>query len=636
LRWSVLLFLAACESAQPASMIVPGQVRRALSQLTDLEATAELVASDGTRAPPVALERANDGVSFSGFLPAEPGDYQLEVAFRGKPVGRNDVLFLGRWTSDGFSIRAGTSANPAFARPLDTIGRPEDGGDPDGDGFGNLDEIIWGTDPGTADSDGDGVPDGDDCAPRDMAGVFPIMAGGSIEDCDGDGARRPDVPFGGGGNDCDDRDPAIHPGVQDDCNDGVDSDCNPSTCPSNDVTSPVITAVDPPGGSTIGCQTRVRATVTDDGVVAAASLYLDEPVPGMPLTYFMTRESGDEFVSPSLNSYVSYLEGLIAGSHPVQIRAQDNGGNMTEQTVDYDFVFEVPEVTSMTPLEIGSASAPFTVEVQASAPRGVALLRLMAVKRSGGGTYNTDTAIEIGRAASGAGSFEVDPAALGEGEHLLYPVVSDPIGNELRPPVYAFPIGGVDGLEMDSDYSCIATASLPKLPARVVIVGQNAYAPATMRELLAEAISQAAATDPDAALVQIVGIGIRADGKVGLDDAASFSKRWTFGFYNAAAMRWMSVAWFTPAFATTNPVVDPDDGSITSIDPIPNPAALVDSPEAVDAYVQAGCPQLQGTDSDYILYQFLDGQAAVSFSHASGAFWRGTATAPITQILACN
>jgi hypothetical protein len=616
-------------------MIAPGQVRRALAQLTELSASAELVASDGARRPAVELERANDGVSFSGFIPTPPGDYQLEVVFRGKPIGRPDLIFLGRWVSDGFTVGAGATASPSFTRPLDTVGRPEDGGDPDGDGFGNLDEILWDTDPSTSDSDGDGVPDGADCAPRDPANSFTIVGGGSIEDCDNDGVRRPDVPFGVGGNDCDDRNPTIHPGVQDDCADMVDQDCNPSTCPSNDVMAPSIVSVSPPDGSTIGCQTRVRTEITDDGTVAAASLVLDAPVPGMPLTYFMTRD-GDDWVSPSLNAYVSYLEGLIAGRHPVEIRAQDNGGNMTAQTLTYDFVFEVPAVTSMTPAEIGTASAPFTVEVQATAPRGVSLLRLMAVKRSGGGTYNTDTAIELGRSTSGTGSFTVDPAQLGEGEHLLYPIVSDPIGNELRPPTYAFPIGGVNGLELDSDYSCIATADVPMLPGRVVIVGQNEYAPATMRELLPEAVSQAAATDPNAVLVQINGFGIGADGKVQLDDAASFSKRWTFGFYNASAMRWTSVAWYTPAFATTNPVVNPDDGSISSIDPIPNPSALVDSSDAATAYAQAGCPPLTASDSDYIIYTFEDGQAVVSLSHPSGVFWRGTATAPITQIFACN
>jgi hypothetical protein len=290
----------------------------------------------------------------------------------------------------------------------------------------------------------------------------------------------------------------------------------------------------------------------------------------------------------------------------------------------------------MTPADIGTASAPFTVELRATAPRGVSLLRLMAVKRSGAGTFNTAEAVELGSATSGQGSFEVDPAALGEGEHLLYPIAGDPIGNELRPRGHVVPIAGVNGPEIDSDFTCIATTTLPKIPARVVVVGQSGYEPATMRELLDEALDRAAATDPDAMLVQAIGIGIRSDGKVSLDDAASYYKRWTFGFYNASANRWMSVSWLTPAFATANPLVDPDDGSITSTDPLPNPGALVDSPEAVTAYAQAGCPQLTGADADYIYYQFLDGQAVVSFSREDGTYWRGTATAPITQLLPCN
>ena len=43
-----------------------------------------------------------------------------------------------------------------------------------------------------------------------------------------------------------------------------------------------------------------------------------------------------------------------------------------------------------------------------------------------------------------------------------------------------------------------------------------------------------------------------------------------------------------------------------------------------------------GTDSDYIAYQFLDGQAAIWFSEAGGAYWRATATQPITEITPCN
>ena len=37
-----------------------------------------------------------------------------------------------------------------------------------------LDEVLWGTDPARADTDGDGVNDGADCHPRDRARSFTI------------------------------------------------------------------------------------------------------------------------------------------------------------------------------------------------------------------------------------------------------------------------------------------------------------------------------------------------------------------------------------------------------------------------------------------------------------------------------
>jgi hypothetical protein len=635
--WIALLVFLGCEAHRPATMIVPGEVRRALANLSDLSATAELVKKDGTRQPMVALERAADGVSFSGFIAADPGDYQLEVVFEGVPAGRVESVFLGRWISDGFTITAGATANPAFSTALDTIGRPDDGGDPDGDGFGNLEEIIWGTDLSTADSDGDGVNDGDDCSPGDPANAFPIAAAGTIDDCDGDGVSRPDVRFGDGGNDCNDQDATIHPGADDDCSDGLDQDCNPSTCPSNDVTAPMIGAIEPPEGSTVGCHTRMRATITDDGNVAASYVYMDEPVPGMPLSLYMMRENGDVFLAPSFNDYVNYTEGLLTGTHSIELRAQDNGGNMTSKAVSYDFAYDLPQVTSMTPAELGTQSAPFTVDITATAPRGVALLQLMAIQRSGGGTYNTALAIELGRATSGTGSFDVDPSELGEGEWLLYPLVTDPIGNELRPYQYPSPTGGVNGLEVSADFRCIAMPSFPTMPARVVIVGgSNGYTPVKMRELLPQALSLAASTNANAELVSIIGFGLRADGTVGLDDASSYIKRWVFGFWDPTARRGMTVAWYTPAYITTNPVVDADDGSVSEAMPFADSGVLADSDQAVTAYAQAGCPTVAGTDDDWIAYQFIDGQAVVSIYNSAGSNWRGTATTPITEIFACN
>lgn len=634
----VCLLVAGCSSpaGSPARMEVPGVIRQALTAVTDLEATAELVAANGSRTDPVPLTRASDGVSFSGFIPADPGDYRLEVVFRGAPAGQGGLLFLGRWTSDGFTVTAGATAEPRFSEPVDTIGRPGDAGDPDGDGFGNLDELLHGTDPTDADTDGDGVSDGQDCDPTDAADAFTIVSGGSIADCDGDGIRRPDVAVGAGGNDCDDRDPTIHPGAEDDCADGIDQDCNPSTCPVNDVMAPVIAAVEPPDGSTVGCHTRVSATIEDDGNVAAASLYVEEPVPGQPVTIVMEQESGDTYRAAYPFNIAASVDGLTAGRHAVEVRAQDNGGNQTVEPVTYDFAFDLPTVTSFTPAVVGAQSGPFTVSVSASSGRTIASIQLMTKKRSGSGTYQTDLATELGRATGSSGTFDVDPSTFEQGEHLLFLVVTDDVGNQLRPGAIAVPIGGPDGLMIDADYRCIAAPTPPKMPARVLVVGQDAYQPATMKDLYDRAVAEAAATDPAAELVSIIGFGVRADGLVGLDDAASYVKRWQYAFLNAGTQRALTVSWYTPAYTTTNPVIDPDAGNVTADVPFPNPDALVDSDEAVSAYQQQGCPALAGGDDDYVLYHVVDQQAVVTVNAAAGATWRGTATSPVVEIFGCN
>lgn len=630
--------LAGCAppAGAPTRMEMPGVMRQALTAVSSLEATAELVAADGATTDPVPLARAADGVSFSGFIPAEPGDYRLEVVFRGVPQGGTDLLFLGRWTSDGFTVTAGASAAPQFSSRVDTIGRPEDGGDPDGDGFGNLDELLYGTDPTAADSDGDGVDDGEDCDPVDPADAFTIVSGGSVDDCDGDGVRRPDVSVGSGGNDCDDRDPTIHPGATDDCADGIDQDCNPSTCPVNDVTAPQIEAVDPPAGATVGCHTRVSATVRDDGNISSASLYLEEPVPGQPVTILMEKDAGDTYRTAYPFNFASSIDGLTPGQHSIEVRATDNGGNQTTEPVTYDFAFDVPSVTSLAPAVVGAQSAPFTLSVQASAVHGVASVQLMARKRSASGTYQTDLATELGRVEGPTGSVDVDPSTFEEGEHLLFLIVTDTVGNQLRPNSVAFPTGGTDGLTVDADYRCIAGPSAPKIPARVLVVGQDSYAPATMKDLYDRAVAEAAATDPSAVMVSIIGFGVRADGTVALDDAASYAKRWQFAFLNTANQRALTVSWYTPAYATTNPVIDDDAGNVTAEVPFGSPAALVDSDEVVNAYHQQGCPALVGDDDDYVLYHVVDQQPVVSVSSASGAFWRGSATSPVVEIFGCN
>ena len=87
------------------------------------------------------------------------------------------------------------------------------GPDVDGDGLGDAEEGVLGTDPFNPDTDGDGVIDGDDrCLGDDASG-----------DADGDGWCALDI--GGIGLDCDDGDSAVSPEALEVC-DGIDNDCN--------------------------------------------------------------------------------------------------------------------------------------------------------------------------------------------------------------------------------------------------------------------------------------------------------------------------------------------------------------------------------------------------------------------------
>ncbi len=106
------------------------------------------------------------------------------------------------------------------------------------------------------DSDGDGTPDDEDCAPADPA-IHPGAEDACDEvdnDCDGEvdedapswhadadadgygdahsGIAACDQPPGllADGSDCDDADPAVHPAAEEVCDDGIDNDCDGGGC----------------------------------------------------------------------------------------------------------------------------------------------------------------------------------------------------------------------------------------------------------------------------------------------------------------------------------------------------------------------------------------------------------------------
>ena len=69
---------------------------------------------------------------------------------------------------------------------------------------------------------------------------------------------------------------------------------------------------------------------------------------------------------------------------------------------------------------------------------------------------------------------------------------------------------------------------------------------------------------------------------------------------------------------------------------LPDPAALIDSDAAADAFAASpGCGSLSGADREYVIYDVIDGEAVVTIGTAS-ATWRGTATAPVSTIIACQ
>lgn len=631
----MLLLVAGCSSPAADTLPMPGRLVQALTVVDDVQATARAVPRGGEAQTETPLVRGDDGVSFSGFIELQPGEYTLQVVFTGVPSAGGERLFLGRWTSDAFSVALGDTATPVFSEPLDVMGLAADDADGDADGLGNLDELLLGTDPAVADSDADGVVDGQDCRPTQQeTEPFVIVSGGSALDCDGDGVRRPDVPFGAAGMDCNDQDASINPGAEDDCATPVDEDCNPATCSASDTQAPTVSAWTPADGQAVGCHAQVQATLQDEGGVTVATTVLLGADSGLDATLYMTAD-GDVFTSPPLNQ-VAGSDGLTPGSTTVRLEATDRAGNVLMQERQYDLQFNLPQITAMSPTSVGASSSAFVVTVEAQAALGLASIELHRVKKSGQGWYDVQRAERLGTAAQSPAQFTVDPTGLEDGEYLLFPVVRDAVGNEARPGAAIVPTPGLDGLEVTTDYRCIASSTPPKIPARVMVVGQQGgYAPATMRDLLPQALMEAAAVDPGTELVQIIALGLGSDGRVRLDDAGSFTRRWVFGFRHPTTGHNVSVTWLTPAFPGPNPTVDPDAGNITAEVPLSDVAALVDSDDVITAWqAQAVCPALTDGEDDQMLYLNQNGQDVVMVS-SGGETWRATAAPSATELTDC-
>lgn len=156
--------------------------------------------------------------------PSEP-----QALLPGRPLGATvrAALLLGA----GVACTEPTYKNPlntggGDGGPADTAPPTDSGDGADGGGDGGADGGA------PVDTDGDGVPDTDDCRPEDPTiypaaeeipydGIDQDCFRGDLRDVDEDGHEAEVV----GGDDCDDNDPDVHPSVEDLGNDR-DDDCD--------------------------------------------------------------------------------------------------------------------------------------------------------------------------------------------------------------------------------------------------------------------------------------------------------------------------------------------------------------------------------------------------------------------------
>lgn len=611
----------ACAAPPPAMRLEsPAKIRGALDLFEDLGAAAQLVPSGGEPGDPVALSRGDDGVSFTGFVEAEPGEYTLEIVFTGVRAGTTERRFLGRWTSNAFTVSQAQAAEPSFTQDVDTIGRPEDGGDADGDGIGYLDEIFAGTDPDAVDSDGDGVEDGADCDPADETRAFTIAAGGSARDCDGDGFERFDVPSGDPGADCDDHDGAVNPSAEDVCTDAIDGDCDANTCPDDDATGPTIDGVATTTGGAIGCQEGVRAHVVDPSTVTNVTVtFVDDPYATTDRVAVMTKGDDDVWTLPSLALYGGTP--FRNGAHAIEIKAYDGRGNVATATANIDLQLAAPTVTMTSVLTM--TDSPVQLTITPSSARTIASVKLYAAEvrgpGAGGGVQPQWTLVkDVGPSG---GTVTVSPADVpGTYEAVVFPVIVDDVGNRLQPSVGYTPSSGA----VAADWTCdgVYTRTVPVV-ARPSTGGASDVV--AMEDLLDDAIQAATAAVPGAQLVKVIGFGVRQDGTVDLSSTTNYMRRWAYYFKEPGQDRWLSASWLTAAYTSTNPVMNLDDGSLSETDSI-DPATLATSSEATAAFVAADplCTALTGADGDTVMYVPLNGDDAVYVWNADDT-WIGDA-----------
>jgi hypothetical protein len=624
----IFILSAACTKVQ-VTFEAPGILRQALvAGVSELETTAELVPGGSS----VALKRAEDGVTFSGFLAAEPGEYRIELVFSGLHDVAAERLFLGRWTSDQLTVTRGNSTPASFSQPLDTFGKEGDRGDVDEDGLANLEEIFAGANPILSDSDADGVNDGTDCDPADAQKSTPIAQGGSLLDCDADGFIRRDPAYGERGDDCDDGAATVNPGATDSCDDVIDSDCDPSSCPVDDTNPPVISDIRPEAGIFVGCQGTLSAVIRDDSRVNYAQvLFPDNPYsPGVDRFLTMRApESGDRWESSPIQDAAG-VDPVPEGARRIIVRGIDDHGNVGNAEGTIELAYGQPRLLSLSPENLPVNAGSVALQVESAVDHGAPRVRIYGVTRAGDGLFHGPDAVILAEGTGTSQTLTIDTTALADGDYLLFPVIEDDIGNILSPH-----LAGILGTAITAYYPC-TTAPAVAIPTRVLSVGTAEYVPSKMRDLLPLALDAARAADPAAHLSQINGNAIHPDGRVHLESSTNYAPRWSFGFYNPGTMKWIDITWVSFAYGQVNPVVTLDSGSVSSTDPFSDVSALIDSDRAAQVYATGpGCPGVTGADDDYIQYFSVDGVDTMSMS-AMGEYFRSQGAEPATRIFGCD
>lgn len=611
---AVLLVALAIDCAPPPGLGLqaPGLVRQALDVVDDLGAAATLVPRGGTPLPALQLVRGEDGVTFTGFLDAAPGEYTLEVVFSGVVTGDDEGarVFLGRLGSDPFTVTQGQAASPTFSQPLDTIGRDGDGGDEDGDGLGLLLELLLGTSPLARDSDNDGVEDGDDCSPDDVTNVTVIVDGGSLADCDADGFETALPLLGEPGDDCDDGNASIHPGADDDCGTLEDSDCNPATCPINDAEGPVVVLVTPGEGVAAGCQAELVIAASDPSEVLGVSATLpDRPIAGGYVRTLSFADNGDgTWSSTGLNATGP---GLVDGNERLLILASDGRGNSSSTETTLQVALGFPAVSWDAPPSLGTEVV--TINLTPQGPRPLTVLEIRSAPLDANGLINPTTVSTVATLPVDGGSAIVDPASL-SGSVAIFPYAVDDVGNALLPYAQSMPMSG----STTADYRC--DGATHSIPASVRVAGRGRV---TALHYLQDALDLMTDLDPTQSLVKIILFGLQSDGTIDLSSSDFIFLAYYFN--DAGGGNGKSVIYFSsaPSYGSRPfPEVNEDDGSLSGGNPM-DPTGLIDSDVAVAAWPCGGNgPSGQGTD-DMIMYIRNDGNAfdSIYLSTSDGWTW---------------